>query len=269
MNNPPALGGGVETMDEDAGSRGLSPEASGDTDASSFHYSGTELTALAEADNYYGWLQRTYAPWLRGRVVEVGAGIGTFSRRIEALDSVDELTLLEPAANIVEILRRRFAANPRVRVIPGYFGDVELGGPVDAIVLVNVLEHIEEDAGFVRQAWESLREGGTLMLFVPAVPGLYGTLDVEFEHYRRYTRRGLRRLLEEAGYRIDKMRYANLPGIVPWWVAGHILRKRTIRPAEMRLYDRLVIPATTWLEDRIAPPIGQSLLAVVTKEESR
>lgn len=227
-----------------------------------FTYSGTELEALAEADNYYSWIVEQFRPWLRGDVAEVGAGIGTFAQRLAAEPSVERLHLFEPDPGMGVELERRFAGNDRIEVVHGVFDGSAVSGMSDAIVLVNVLEHIADDRAFVQQAHASLRPGGALLLFTPALPWLYGSLDRAFEHHRRYTRAAMRALLQGSGFEVARLRYVNLPGIVSWLLAGRVFGLQTINPASMRMYDRWVIPPVAMVERRLPPPVGQNLLAV-------
>lgn len=230
-------------------------------------YEGTELEALAEADNYYRWIVRQFRPWLGPHTVEVGAGLGTFAQRLLETPATERVTLFEPDPGLAAALGERFGQRSDVAVRPTTFDPAALDTPADAIVLVNVLEHIDDDGAFAREAWEALRPGGTLALFVPAMPFLYGSLDRAFEHHRRYTRASMRALLLEAGYEVRRLRYMNLPGVLSWFLAGRILGMRTIRPASMRVYDRLVIPWVARVERWIAPPIGQNLLAVAVRPD--
>jgi SAM-dependent methyltransferase len=74
---------------------------------------------------------------------------------------------------------------------------------VDVVVLLNVLEHIEDDAEALRQVERILRPGGAAVIEVPAGPHLYDVYDRVLMHCRRYRLSGLCRLLEEAGFRVD------------------------------------------------------------------
>lgn len=228
-----------------------------------FAYGGTELDALAEARNYYRMLIERFAPHLGRRVIEVGAGIGTFAAALLDNVAVDELTLIEPAQNNYPLLRDRFAGDSRVRTLAGY---LEAYAPTlsgDALVAVNVLEHVEDDVAFLQAARRVLApENGRLLLFVPAVPRLYGTLDAAFDHHRRYTRRMLRERLVSAGFAPLVLRYMNMPGVLGWFIAGRILRRTTLTPRAVRLYDRFVLPLTIMIERVWEPPLGQSLLAI-------
>ncbi|HEX8392425.1 MAG TPA: class I SAM-dependent methyltransferase [Longimicrobium sp.] len=231
-----------------------------------FTYSGDELDALAGAHNYYGWITQRFAPWLGSRIVEAGAGIGTFAGHLRAAAPHARLTLVEPAQNNWPHLRARFAADPGVRTLRGYLADA--GGPAsaDTVVAVNVMEHVRDDAGFLRDAHRLLEGGGHALLFVPALPAIYGTLDEAFEHVRRYTRPELQARLREAGFSIVSARYTNFPGILAWWLSGRVLRRRTVSAADARLYDRWMIPWISRLERVWNPPAGQSLIAIARKD---
>lgn len=235
---------------------------------SRFSYAGDELDAMACAENYYRWILERIRPYLGSRVMEVGAGIGTFSEFLAGALAGAELILLEPAENNLALLQDRMGSRPGVTVIEGVLDQTTPSSAYDTLVAVNVLEHISDDRDFVRQAVRVLAPGGRLILFVPAGPGLFGTLDEAFEHHRRYTREGLAHLLTGAGFEGELLRYANLPGVLAWWASGRILRKRTLRPGAVRLYDRWAIPVIRAVEELVPPPVGQSLFAVARRPQS-
>lgn len=230
-----------------------------------FVYSGTELDAMVEARNYCRWILAFFAPYLGGKVVEIGAGTGTFSQLILSAGRASELILFEPGANLFPSLQRRFGNDPRVRLRPSSFDPSVLEEPVDSIVLVNVLEHISDDDALLLQMRQSLRPGGRVLLFVPALEWNYGSLDTAFEHHRRYGKSMLRNKLERAGFRVERARYVNFLGIASWFFAGRVLRQRTLRPRQVRWYDRWIIPWSLGLEQIWEPPVGQSLVAVAVK----
>lgn len=234
--------------------------------APAFTYSGEELDALAGAVNYYRWIVRRFAPYLGSRIVEVGAGIGTFAAHLREAAPHARFTLVEPAGNNYPHLAARFAGEPHVRTVQGYLETAVEEESADTLVAVNVLEHVEDDAGFLAAAHRALRPGGHLLLYLPAVPAIYGTLDAAFEHHRRYTREGLGALLGGAGFEARRVAYTNLPGVAAWWLSGRVLRRRTVRPADARLYDRWMIPWIAALERVWTPPLGQSLIAIATKD---
>lgn len=231
-----------------------------------FTYAGDELDALAGARNYHAWIAERFAPWLGSRIVEAGAGIGSFAAHLRAAAPHAGLTLVEPAENNWPRLHARFAGDSRVRTVRGYLADAGAPASADTVVAVNVMEHVRDDDEFVRTAHRLLAPGGHLLLFVPALPALYGTLDEAFDHFRRYTRPQLRARIAGAGFTPLSIRYTNLPGVLAWWVSGRVLRRRTVTAADARLYDRWMIPWISRLERVWSPPLGQSLIAVARKE---
>ena len=231
----------------------------------SFRYSGSELDSLGVAKNYYAWVLRQFENYVGPVVVEVGAGIGTFSEFVLSVPRVEKLIAIEPAENTFPHLQARFRDNPRVEVRKGYLSDHRDSISADALVAVNVLEHVPDDGAFARDAFAAVKPGGRLLLFVPALPGIFGTLDVAFEHHRRYTRATLRNVITSAGWKPLRISYMNMPGIAAWFTAGRILRKTTIAARDAKTYDRLVVPWLSRLESMIEPPIGANLLAVARK----
>lgn len=130
----------------------------------------------------------------------------------------------------------------------------------DTIVLVNVLEHIEDDDRALSEFYRILRPGGHLLLFVPALSFFYSALDEVLEHYRRYHLTPMRRQVEAAGFAVIVARYMDVLGILPWWLVNTIGGKRELDPRMTRLYDRIGIPVTRAVERVIPPPIGKNVL---------
>ncbi len=220
-----------------------------------------EFAALDQARNYRARLLREFGADLAGRVLEVGAGIGQLTAELRAHPGVRAVLAVEPEPRFCERLRQRL---PDQRVLCGTVADVPEEDPWDALLCVNVLEHIADDAAELRVYRRLLAPaGGALCLFVPARPELYAPIDRDFGHYRRYTRPGLRARLEAAGFRVCRLRYYNCAGYFAWALSFCLLRRRAFSPAAVRFFDRVIFPVVHTLETRVlAPPFGQSLLAV-------
>lgn len=228
-------------------------------------YSGSELDALAEARNYYAWVMRQFEPHLGATVIEAGAGLGTFSEFLLAAPCVQKLYAIEPASNTFPILRERFRVDARFEPMSGYLSDYYRDLAADSVVAVNVLEHILDDHAFLVEAREAVVPGGSLLIFVPALPAIFGTLDVAFEHHRRYTKSTLTSVIEGAGWNPLRVSYMNMPGIAAWFVAGRVFRKQAISSRDARTYDRFVVPFLARVESLIGPPIGSNLVAIATR----
>jgi len=219
-----------------------------------------EFGALREAANYRASLTREFGPFLKGRVIEIGAGIGQITDGLKQMEAIKELLCIEPDAGFCEAFRAR---HPGQRLIEGTINGVPDAG-WNAILSINVLEHIREDERELAAYRQLLRtKGGCLCLFVPARPEIYAPIDKDFGHFRRYTRRELAGKLDAAGFETVRLRYFNFVGYFAWWLSFCILKKRTFDAGAVRLFDKLIFPPVFWFENRLCPPpLGQSLLAV-------
>lgn len=220
-----------------------------------------DLARLARARRLCDWMFDQFADAVAGRVVEIGAGIGTFTERILAQD-VEEVVLIEPEASCATTLRDRFALEPRVRIACEGLPESEVlaGSPwtFDFILCQNVLEHVDDHASAVAAMASSLRVGGQLTLLVPAHPQLFGTLDHTYGHHRRYTRQLLTDVVEGAGLEVLDLYSFNALGIMGWWTKNRSAPAR-IGTASLRLYDA-VLPVWRPLESRLTLPWGLSYI---------
>jgi hypothetical protein len=220
-----------------------------------------EFAALAEARNYRRALVAEFAPVLRGPVIEIGAGIGQLTTDLATVGSITRLLAVEPDAGFAATFQR---LHPTREFLHGTASDIPAGTPWEAMVSVNVLEHIRDDAGELAR-WRALLAParGHLCLFVPARPELYAPIDKDFGHFRRYVKPELRQKLEGAGFEIVRLHYFNAIGYFAWLASFVALKKRTFDVGSVRLFDRAIFPWSHALERRVLrPPFGQSLLAV-------
>jgi SAM-dependent methyltransferase len=220
-----------------------------------------EFMALAEARHYRAALLEEFRPWLRGRVLEVGAGVGQFTESLARIPEVHRLVSVEPDP---DFCRRFRAALPQCELIEGTSAQIPPGQAWDALLSVNVLEHIREDETELAHCRDLLGPArGHVCLFVPARPEIYAPIDGDFGHHRRYRLRELRRKLESAGFEVVRLHYFNLVGYFAWWFNFCVRKQRSFAPKAVRFFDRVIFPPTQWLERRVGrPPFGQSLMAV-------
>jgi SAM-dependent methyltransferase len=229
---------------------------------------GQDLEALAEIPNYQNWILSHFRPYLRGRVLEVGAGVGSLSALYRA--SVETSVLLEPAPNLIGRLRARFEDDRGVTVIGDALdnavarGDLARGS-FDAVVLINVLEHVDDDAGMLGTLRDLLEPGGMLLLFVPALQWLFGSLDTLVGHRRRYAKPGLRALVERAAFDVIDIRYFDALGVIPWFVTGRVIKARAFDERAAHIYDSVGVPIGSFAERFVAPRIGKNLLCVAQR----
>lgn len=236
-------------------------------DADNEHDGYNTLAHLeAGAPNYNAWLGDTFAKWAGRRVLEIGAGIGTITSHLAP--GRELVTALEVDDFYVRRLRNRFRGQKQVEP---YHSDVALADwqalrsrRFDTIVLSNVLEHIPDDAGAVQTFAKILAPGGRLILYVPALPALFGSIDEAVGHHRRYTPHALREVLEPNGFDVEHLQWMNLVGIPGWFVNGRVLKRRVLPPLQLRLYDQ-VAPWLAKAEAHVRLPVGMSLLCVAQR----
>jgi ubiquinone/menaquinone biosynthesis C-methylase UbiE len=221
---------------------------------------------MARAANYFAWQHRLVTRELGQRVIEIGCGIGNFTRLMldrEAVVAVDA----EPGC--IEWLQQRFPDRPNLRavacdVMAPEFSELQ-SFRADSCVCLNVLEHIEHDCDALRRMADVLAPGGVLILLVAASPSLYGRIDELLGHHRRYTRASLSRLARDAGLRVTISYYVNAIGYFGWWTNSHILKRDTQSPAQIQFFDRYIVPVASRVESLMHPPFGQSLFVVLKK----
>jgi SAM-dependent methyltransferase len=234
----------------------------GTDDAENEHGGYRTLQVMEQAPRYAEWLAGLMRPHLGRRVLEVGAGIGTITRHL--LDR-ELIVPLDVEPRYVRQLENAFRGVPHVRPLCADAGALDVEAlrreRFDTVILSNVLEHLSDDLGALHSFRSLLQPGGRVVLVVPAIQAIYGTLDREVGHHRRYGRRRLEALVREAGFGVDALRAVNLLGVAGWAVNGRLLRRRRVPPVQLRLYDRLA-PVLAALEHRFAPPIGLSLFCV-------
>lgn len=223
-------------------------------------YGGVEnLEVMQEAENYNRYLFnliRRHA--LRGsRIIDFGAGSGTFAIPLAALGF--DVTAIEPDDG----LRGRLRAND-VRTASG---PAELADEsYDYAFSLNVLEHIPDDAKALRQLRQKLAPGALLLIYVPAFPILYTSMDARVGHVRRYTRRGLAASVESAGFGLEESRYVDSIGFAAtllFRLVGNASGE--INRPLLKLYDRIVFPLSRGLDFATRRWFGKNLMLLARK----
>ncbi len=223
------------------------------------------LRRVAEMDRVTAWMADLVRAEAGRRVLEVGAGLGTFT---SLLLPRERLIAVEPNVDHGARLRELAARHACLSVVEADFTHDDCRALAsercDTIVCLNVLEHIADDVRALENMYHLLAPGGRALLLVPALRGLFGTLDTYLFHHRRYQRRELAEKLEQSGFRVRKLAYFNLFGTLGWWWNARIRRAEILPTGQLRLYNRLV-PVFRKIEQWTGPPIGQSLWAVAEK----
>ncbi|MCB9109944.1 MAG: class I SAM-dependent methyltransferase [Anaerolineales bacterium] len=228
----------------------------------------TSATQMAEADNYNDWTFDLFKPYVKGKVLEVGCGVGSFTKRFIQQGSFQQMLSIDISQDAVSYCQARFVHSGLE------FQCIDLlmvRGKFDMIVCMNVLEHIEDHKGALAHLYNLLNPGGILFLLVPAHQALYSPFDVAAGHYRRYNKKMMAELLSTAvshtRYRLTQF-YFNAVGALGYGFVYKVMKKapKAEAQSEIGAFDKLVVPVMRNLESKFIP-FGISLITIVTKEK--
>jgi len=224
-------------------------------------YGSQILGRLARAPRFNAWMADTIRPYCGKRVLELGSGTGNLTRRLVPRD---EYVASDINPLYLQTLRSLTLDRPYLDVT---LTDVTRGetfpsrdGGFDTVVCLNVIEHVDDDVGALRNIRGVLGPDGRAIILVPNGPGLLGTLDEVLGHRRRYTEGDLRRVLAEAGLEADEVLRFNRVGWPAWWLNGKLMRKRTFGLVQIKLLN-LLTPLFR-LIDKMLPFPPLSLIAI-------
>jgi SAM-dependent methyltransferase len=227
-------------------------------------YAADDLETMSEAVRYQAHIFTLLKPYIGTRILEVGCGIGTTTRRL--LETATEVLCIEPNLNCASRAQLALGDDPRVTIRTTLLEDCprnEIVDRFDTVLCVNVLEHIEDDVAALALFRDVVATtNGNVLIWVPAVQRIYGPHDAALGHHRRYSRAWLTEAFTRAGLDVVTMKYSNPVGLLGWLYNLYISGNTEHTVSQVRLFDRFVAPWALPLEKMVAPPIGLSLVAV-------
>lgn len=237
----------------------------------------TMSSAIAQAGNYHRYLLGKALPFLGHKVWEIGSGYGQYTRLLLEHD-------FEVLASEIDNELRAELENLTGAVQGLYTARIDLNDPQsikecgewspDSIICFNVLEHISDDVAAVRNIRESVPLGTRAVFITPAHAFLYGFMDKEAGHFRRYSRQSLRDTFTKAGWKVIKCIYLNPVGAIGW-----LFRNRLRPPAsqslndprvnkDIELFDRYLLPISQIVEPLTHYLLGQSVIIIAENKET-
>jgi SAM-dependent methyltransferase len=229
-------------------------------------YIGQELDIFAHATNWKRYWSSHVRPFLRGDVLEVGAGIGVNTPLLTP-DKYRSWICLEPDAGLAERAASAFTANPATagcKVVVGTTASLPQEPGFDALLYIDVLEHIEDDKGELKRAAGLLRQGGNVIVLSPAHQWLYTAFDRSIGHCRRYDRASLTACGPE-GCALSRMWYLDSVGMLASRGTRVLLHQSMPELRQILFWDRFLVPPSTLLDRLLMHSVGKSILAVWTK----
>jgi phospholipid N-methyltransferase len=223
-----------------------------------------ELDIMSHAANYNNWIWKTIKRYVGKNIIEIGAGIGTFTKYLLAKEHVFATDI---AQNCIEILHNQFHETSNI-TIEGFditrIPDIALWRrrKIDTIICLNVLEHIKDDIKALNHMKAIVKPGANIIIMVPAFQFAYGTIDKLDGHHRRYSIDDIRTKLIKTNIEPINIHYFNSIGLLAWFYTGRVVKNVSTSPSKVKIYDKYFVPWISYLEGLINPPFGQSLIAV-------
>ncbi|MBP9103610.1 MAG: class I SAM-dependent methyltransferase [Chitinophagaceae bacterium] len=227
------------------------------------------LNVIADADKFNNWMYQSIKPFAYGSILEVGSGIGNISKYFIqnnysiTLSDVDEFYLNHLKKDFLNSSNAKDFISIDLQKKDFQTEYENLKESFDTIIMLNVLEHLENDEYAIKNCRFMLKDNGSFIILVPAYRFLYSAMDKELNHYRRYTSRSLKRKIIAGNFTIRKSFYFNFLGIFAW-LYGKIFRIKVPSSAEMKLFNKLV-PLGKVLDKIVFKSAGLSIIVVAKK----
>ena len=232
---------------------------------SSQDYIGNELEVFSLASNWGKYLRGQITPYLSGTVIEVGAGIGTKTK--ELCGNVSRYIAIEPDPKMYQTLSSEVCSNlsmKNVEPVHGVINDVEKSILADAVIYIDVLEHIEADKAQLELALSKIRPGGYLVVLSPAHQWLYTEFDRAIGHYRRYNKKSLLEI-SPPHCKVVCNRMLDSCGMLASLGNRLFLNNSMPSKGQILLWDRVMVPISRYLDRLTGFFIGKSILVIWQK----
>lgn len=231
-----------------------------------YRYAGSELSIFAEATTWQSYVRSHVRAYVGKQVLEVGTGLGSVTEALYR-DGVERWVCLEPDARLAGKLVKAIADGvlpPGCEVVEGTLGRVDEHQLFDSVLYMDVLEHIEDDAGQLGLAAEHLRSSGHLIVVSPAHQWLFSPFDQSIGHLRRYTKRTLSSLTPKTTDLV-RLQYLDPVGLLSSLGNRLLMRRSVPTRRQIVFWDKLMVPVSRILDPLLAFSVGKSVVAIWRK----
>lgn len=225
------------------------------------------LDVISSADKFNNWMYETISPFCSGNILEIGSGVANISQFF--IKDNKDIICSDIRLNYRNTIKTKFNLDHSkvidLDITPLDFSNIypELIGKFDSVFCLNVVEHLKDDDLSIANMMKLLKNGGRLTVLVPAHQCLYNGFDINLEHYRRYNKKSILKLMLKRGALV-KVFYFNSIGILGWFVSGKLFKNNAIQKGEMKLYNYLV-PFIKLFDKLTFHKIGLSVVCVIEK----
>jgi SAM-dependent methyltransferase len=237
------------------------------TDALGGAYVGGELDLFARAHNWKRYWSGVLGRDVRGRVLDVGAGLGASARLFASRPGIDSYLALEPDGTLAARMRGCDPAElpPGFEVREGTLASLDPQLRFDCILYIDVLEHIAADREELELAGRFLAPEGRIIVLAPAHAFLYSPFDAAVGHVRRYDRKSLRAAVPP-GLAVERLLYLDSVGLLASLGNRMLLRAAQPSPAQISLWDGWMVPPSRLLDPLLLHRVGKTIVAVLRRE---
>lgn len=233
-----------------------------------FEYSGNELELFRKALNWKKYYASLISPYVKGDVLEVGAGIGSSTVFLNNGKQASWLCL-EPDRDAVEKINSRIKSgeiDQSCKCISGNINNLKQEERFDSILYIDVLEHIEDDGSEMNSAVSHLKPEGTIIILVPAHEWLFSDFDSKIGHFRRYNKTTLCSILPKTLKKIW-LGYLDSLSVFLSWGNKLILRQNMPTEKQISFWDNNILPLSKTTDRIIRFSFGKSLLGIWKNNE--
>jgi len=229
-------------------------------------YVGAELELFQRARNWKRYFASHLEPFVRGRVLDVGCGMGANAEYL-LNERVTSYTFLEPDPGLLSMVAAHVRSTVLVNAerILGTTEDLP-GRRFDTILYIDVIEHIEAPQAELLRAYDLLEPGGHLLILVPAFNVLFSPFDKAVGHHRRYDKSMVRAELP-VGLELVRTVYLDSLGFFLSLGNKALLRKDLPSAKQIRTWDRMVVPCSRIADNLVMHTFGRSLVCIAHKPE--
>ena len=210
---------------------------------------------------YFG---RHVKPYVRGRVLEVGAGIAGTTPYIRPEENVTSWTCLEPDDNMAQTIKEKVVSgklSSDIIVLTSDIHSLERNDKYDSILYIDVLEHIDDDRGEIQNAMKHLAPDGRIIVVSPAHNWLYTPFDKAVGHFRRYNKKSLRRAIPE-GLKEEKVFYLDSVGLFASMANRFFLKQSMPTEGQLKIWDKVLVPLSKIGDPLLGYFIGKQIIGV-------
>ena len=223
-------------------------------------YPGKELEIFDKAVLWRKYIYFLVKKYIKNDLLEVGAGIGSFTKNYK--NNLKNITLTELDKQNIKRLKKRFK-DSKIKIKAKLTS--KLNGKFNSILYMNVLEHIKNDKKEINISLNKLNKKGYLIILVPAHNELYTKFDKEIGHFRRYKVNFFKKL-NFKNARIVKLQYLDCLGYFLYYL-NKIFYKNEIYPSKTKIFiwDKFFTPLTFFLDRFLNYRFGKNVLCIIKK----